>query len=122
MDTLTYLLKRNFQCFPKEHKVTQDTSFYHSIQYISEHAKEDLHVADVAEKFGYTPNYYSAIFKRNLGIPFRDFLNQCRISDFHRLKAENKGLSVEKLVEMCGFGSLNAYYRTERKLEQFKMN
>ena len=122
VDMLVYLLKKHFDYFPKEQRAKHERSFFDSVIYISDHCKEDLHVADVAAKFGYTPNYYSATFKRNLGISFRDFLNQCRISDFRRLRSENKGLSVEKLVELCGFGSLNAYYRTQRKLEQFQAN
>ena len=122
VDTLTYFLKRNYQALPKDKSIRQEAPFFASVQYISDHAKEDLHVADVAKKFGYTPNYYSSVFKKNLGISFRDFLNQCRISEFHRLRSENPGLSVEKLAEMCGFGSLNTYYRTEKKLEQFNTN
>jgi len=119
VDTLTYFLKRNYQVLPKEKGIRQETPLFASVRYISDHAKENLHVADVAQKFGYTPNYYSSIFKKTIGISFRDFLNQCRISELHRLRSEGKGLSVEKLIEMCGFGSLNAYYRTEKKLEQF---
>ena len=120
VDLLTYLLKKNFEHFPKEHKIKQEISFFESIRYISDHYREDLHVADIAAKFGYTPNYYSAVFKKNLGISFRDFLNQCRISECNRLKKENRGLPVEKLAELCGFGSLNAYYRAKKKLEQFE--
>ena len=119
VDTLTYLIQRNYQVLPKEKNVRQEASFFASVKYISDHSKENLHVSDVAQKFGYTPNYYSSLFKKTLGISFRDFLNQCRISELHRLKSENPGLSVEKLAQTCGFGSLNAYYRTERKLEQF---
>lgn len=119
VDILVYLLKRNFEHFPKDYQGKQANSFFDSVIYISDHAKENLHVADVAQKFGYTPNYYSSVFKKNVGISFRDFLNQCRISELHRLRSENPGLSVEKLAEMCGFGSLNTYYRTEKKLEQF---
>ena len=48
------------------------------LEYVKNHSELELTLPFVAEKFGYTPNYFSSLFNKLVGMSFNDYLNYIR--------------------------------------------
>ena len=81
------------------------------LRYISSNSDKPLTVEAVAAHFGYSPNYFSSIFKRMTNVTFREYLNFCRVASYRRLRERNDRISVIEAAEQCGFGSVKSLYR-----------
>lgn len=79
------------------------------LRYIGEHCGEPLSVRSLADRFGYTPNYFSALFNRYTAAHFRDYLGSVRLQKAEALRADGAGIGEAAL--QSGFLSPNTYYR-----------
>lgn len=61
-------------------KMKLSTVMQKAIDYIKKNYNKDLTVELAAEYVGKTPNYFSHIFKKELGISFTEYVNEIRIS------------------------------------------
>ena len=58
------------------------------VAYLGEHCTEPLHLPEVAQHFGMSPQYFCSFFKQHLGRPFVQHLNFLRIERASRLLRE----------------------------------
>lgn len=65
---------------------------------------------DAATEIGYDYAYISKLFKRKVGISFKQYVNNLRIIESKRL-LRSSAKSIEVIYEECGFGSLRAFDR-----------
>ena len=65
---------------------------------------------DAAASIGYDYAYVSKLFKRKVGISFRQYVNNLRIIESKRL-LRNSTMSIEEIAENCGFSSLRTFDR-----------
>ena len=79
-------------------------------QFIRQNYASDLNLSTVARKVGLSPGYFSAVFKKEMGIGFADFLNQCRIEQAKKL-LEETGLKVVAVSKSAGFSSPRYFSR-----------
>lgn len=86
------------------------------LRYIDENYGENITVASVAKKFGYTPNYFSSLFHRYTAVNFRRYLNRIRIKKAEEL--QKQGAGVIAAAQQCGFVSMNTYYRALAETER----
>lgn len=93
---------------PSSHRV-QD-----SMRYLFRHFREDVTLASVAEKSGYTPNYFSHLFHESCGIRFVDFLTQLRLN-YARTMLLTTTLPVSQIAQSSGFSSPSNFFRAFRK-------
>ena len=114
-DTLGYLMLEYYPHFPKTEPEEQSIMLLSALQYICEHCTERLRVEEVARKFGYSANYFSTAFNEFMGMSFPDYLNSCRMIEYTRVRREHSELSTSAAAQMCGFGSMNTFYRTLRR-------
>ena len=71
------------------------------LDYIEEHYREPLTLADLADEFGLSREYFSRIFHASLGMTFSDHLSRVRISHFyHDLSATDT--PVMELLDLHG--------------------
>jgi len=78
-----------------------------SIQYINEHFAEAISVMLIAEQAGFTPNYLSTLFKKEMGIGVINYVHQCRVERAKALIANTN----KKMHEIGGeVGFLNNSY------------
>ena len=87
------------------------------LRYIDENYGENLSVASVAKKFGYSPNYFSCLFHRYTDVNFRRYLNRIRIQKTEKL-LEKGDIGVIAAAQQCGFVSMNTYYRALAEQEK----
>lgn len=117
-DSLAYLMARHYPTAPRQEPERQSAVLLDAVKYICEHCTERLTVGEVAASFGYSANYFSTVFNEFMGASFNDYLNACRMIEFHKLHRSRPELSVSRAAEMCGFGSMNTFYRARERLER----
>ena len=81
-----------------------------SIQYISKKLTANLSVEEIAEKYGYTPEHYSRLFKRCFGITPMQYIISSRIDNAIHL-IQNEGMTVQSAAYRSGFNNASAFYR-----------
>ena len=78
--------------------------------YIHENFSMPLSVESVAKKFFFSANYFSRIFRKEIGVGFNAYLNCYRV-DKAREMLEETELSVGEIAFICGFGSISQFNR-----------
>lgn len=96
-------------------------------KYVSAHYKDKISLNAVARHIGYNKNYLSTLFNKTMEMTFSEYVNRYRLGRVMYEAQRNKGkTSMRWIVQECGFGSMETYYRTlhrykvlqERKMAQ----
>lgn len=85
-----------------------------AMRHLFRHFREDITLASLAEKSGYTPNHFSRLFHESCGIRFVDFLCRLRLN-YARTQLLTTDLSVSHIARISGFSSDSNFFRTFRK-------
>ena len=88
-----------------------DSFVSRTLGYLHSNFRSPVTVYDAATSAGYTPNYFSAIFKRHFGSPFVDYLKKMRLSYAKNLMLSGDASLTEIALE-SGFCSLSHFSRT----------
>lgn len=86
-----------------------------TLLYINENYEENISLEFLSKKFGYSKNYFSALFNKFAGMNLREYINQRRICEFERIRSINKEMPVYMAAQECGFTSLKTFYRAYGK-------
>lgn len=73
-------------------------------------------VSQLAQKYGYSPDYFSFLFKKSTNISLTSFINSVRIRSSKALLA-NFGVSIKEIAYSCGFSDEKYYMRVFKKSE-----
>ena len=84
------------------------------VGYLHAHFRESINVADAALIAGYTPNYFNTYFRKQMGVPFGEYLRQMRLNYAENLLRSGT-LSISEIAYESGFGSLSHFSRSFRK-------
>ncbi len=83
-------------------------------KYIDEHLSDiNLCVELLAEKAGYTPNYFAKIFKEITGVYINNYIRQMRINKAKLLLENN--CKIGEIPGMVGFANLSHFYVAFKK-------
>ena len=85
-------------------------------KYINSHLEDRLTLNEVAAVFGLSPNYLSALFKKNCGIGFSEYITQRKISLAKSLLLE-EGLKIYEVADQLGFESAFYFSKVFKKVE-----
>ncbi len=73
------------------------------VDYIDNHYRDcDISLKKIAAIFSYTEKYLSHLFKKNMNISFKAYINNLRIQYAYML-IENSEKSVSEIASMCGY-------------------
>lgn len=81
-----------------------------SLRYLFGHFTEDITLSKVASQSGYTPNYFSKVFRETCGTSFLEFLTTLRIN-YAKMLLLSTSLSTTAIAEKCGFRSSAGFFR-----------
>ena len=110
------LLGTMFEAYPSVQKADNGGSRIGEIlRYLDDNYSKNLTLASVSAQFGYSTNYFSALFNRFTGMHFRDYLNRLRVARADALL--RSGAKVGEVLASCGFESANTYYRARKRWE-----
>ena len=113
LDALLCLLRRTSRLQNEEKTKQGSPEIQRALAYLQEHFLEAPDLKTVAAFIGFHPAYFSALFKKALGIGYTEYLNHLRIAYAKSLLA--RGGSVSEVCFTCGFGSLSNFQHTFRK-------
>ncbi|SFB89923.1 helix-turn-helix transcriptional regulator [Ruminococcus albus] len=84
------------------------------VMWVRRNCHRRLTVADIAERFHYSPDYISALFRREMGDSLSAFLNNCRMELAKDLLSEGT-VSIKEVAYSCGFSDEKYFTRVFRK-------
>lgn len=88
--------------------VHSEDLFYKIFSYIS--SRDNCSMQDLSKHTGYNYMYLSKLFKKVAGIPFKQYINEHKISKAcHLLSTTDK--SIIEISEECGYNSLRSFNR-----------
>ncbi len=99
-----------------KHKTYKDHVVSSVQKYIGSHLEDRLTLNDVAAVFGLSPNYLSAIFKKNCGVGFSEYITQKKITLAKSLLLE-QGMKVYEVADRLGFESAFYFSKVFKKVE-----
>lgn len=109
-----YLLSLLLQEYPLVTPTALRLDIRRALDYIREHYNEPISMKSVAEKMGYSQEYFSGEFNKFVGMNFRSYLNKLRLEKARiLLTIGNK--NVTEVVEEVGFPNTVMYYRALKK-------
>ena len=86
------------------------------INYINDHYAEPLTLEDTAQKFGYSKECFSKLFKRTVGVNFLSFVNAIRAQKAVEMMNDPlKKHSTQEICAACGFNNAVSLYRNLKK-------
>ncbi len=105
---------------PKENSVPQalsqkDRIMQTAARYIKENCNKPLTLKEISDGFGFTPEYFSSIFKKAIGLNFIDYLNNMRVAMSFEFLV-NTDMPISKISEKCGFNDSNYFTIVFRKV------
>jgi len=83
--------------------------------HISMYPEENPDIHKLAEKYGYTPYYFSKKFRQEVGMSLRDFAAKEKVQRAKVLLTQNK-MSISDISEALGFNSQSYFGSVFRKL------
>lgn len=86
-----------------------------ALQYISKHLDQRISVAMLADQMCITPDHFSKIFKRIIGMPPCEYIQMKRIERAQTLLLTSH-MSVAEVAEKVGIGNLSQFSRLFSKL------
>lgn len=84
------------------------------LDYLDKNYLESITQEDLARQFDWNPSYLSQMFRKELGITYKEYINERKLKKAKELLAEGK-LSVEQIAELTGYGSVNYFYKIFKK-------
>lgn len=100
--------------FPFASKDTNNKArnlFMQTAQYVEEHYHEEVSLAFLADKYGYSLSYFSRTFNKYAGMNIREYINRRRIMQAVKIKKEYPKLAWCRVMSKVGFMSWNTFIR-----------
>lgn len=72
-------------------------------KYLTENFQKDISSQDMAEKFGFTPEYLGKIFKKHTGETPSKYVTRLRINEAKRLLISNPEMEIQMVGELVGY-------------------
>lgn len=80
------------------------------IDYIEENATQEINIAMLCEKFGYTAGHLCRKFKQTTGLPPMTYLKIYRLELAHK-KLKDPNANISEIASKCGFSDANYFSR-----------
>ncbi len=106
-------------CFLEEEEPSRNSPkwdrFQNTVLYINEHYMEDLSLEKVAKHCGVTREHFSRLFRKQVGLTFREYLTRIRLEHAYRLLVHTNDLVVNIALN-TGFPDLRGFNRKFKEM------
>ncbi|MDR9825869.1 AraC family transcriptional regulator [Vibrio sp. FNV 38] len=105
------------QIVPKssDTKSPQNSEIADIVQYIDENLPNQLQEEALAEKCHYSVTYFSKLFSKSMGVSFKDYLINKRISLAKEMLIEDKSAKIAVVAYQCGYKDVSYFSRIFKK-------
>ena len=83
--------------------------------YIDEHYSQPMTINELAAMYNLHPNYFSTIFRRQIGLSPRQYLTNLRLQKACRL-LQSSQLTVQETAAQVGYSDINNFIKNYRQL------
>ncbi len=90
----------------KQRKITSDI-----MKYIEENYNHDISLTDISEYFCISAGHISRLFKRDIGIGFKEHLDNLRIEEAKKLLSTTS-ITINRIAEKVGYNHARSFIRT----------
>ena len=90
------------ECLEKTEKKKYSHVVNEAISYVEKNYKQEISVKTISTELFITPNYFSQIFKSQIGMNFTDYLNKVRIEHAKKY-LKDSSMKVYEVAENCGY-------------------
>lgn len=120
---LCALILRHFPTQPADSpknvvKMPDITRVQNAIQYLQNHYTEEISLSDIARASGLSPYYFSRLFSKFTGIPFKGYLTRLRVEKAVHLIRANSQSMIDTALE-CGFNSVRTFNRAFKAVKGY---
>lgn len=84
------------------------------VKEIQEHYTENITLSDIAERYGFSVGYVSAMLKVELGLSFSEYITQKRMQKAKELLAD-QSLSIDTVAEKSGYNDYFYFTKVFKK-------
>ncbi|MDD5484261.1 MAG: AraC family transcriptional regulator [Kiritimatiellae bacterium] len=84
---------------------------------VEKHFQAGLRISAIAEKFGYSQGYLTAVFAKTMGIGLKHYILQRRIIEAKKILAQNPAVNVAAVSESLGFADNAVFERAFKMME-----
>lgn len=95
--------------------VGYDDPIYRVVEYVRVHSAEKIRLDQVAETAGFSPSYFSRVFKRKMGVSFSEYLNQVRI-DAAKSSLLATDRTLAEIARSTGFEDAGYFSRVFKRI------
>ena len=99
---LTRLITRYAGLVFEQADVKHKDILYDAINYMKQHLAERVTLEETARQVGFSPNYFSKVFKEEMGCTFSHYLSKLRIDRSKALLLVSK-LSIREICDAVGY-------------------
>lgn len=85
------------------------------LAWIEQHYKEEITLSEAAASVYLQANYFTTLFKKEMGIGFIQYLNQYRVEEACRLILLDNNMSFTQIAQETGFVSQRHFFATFKK-------
>ncbi|MBN2658941.1 MAG: PocR ligand-binding domain-containing protein [Spirochaetales bacterium] len=96
-------------------KVKHADAIYKSIQYLQEHYADKVTLEEVASAIYLSPAYFSKIFKEEMKITFKNYLNTLRI-ERSKVLMENRDIQLIDIAGLVGYEDQSYFSKVFKKI------
>ena len=94
---------------------TRDRLMQEAAGFIKENCHRQISLKDISDRIGFTPEYFSSLFKTAIGFNFVDYLNNMRVAKALSYLSESDK-SISEISEICGFNDSNYFAIVFKKI------
>ncbi|QNK40050.1 response regulator [Caproicibacter fermentans] len=105
----------------EEKRQTDTRPIRQAKQYIRQNFRSALTLEEVSGTVGFSPTYFSTLFKKETGSNFVDYLSEVRMEEAKRLLRETN-LNVAAVCEQVGYSDQKHFTKSFRKFTGLKPN
>lgn len=98
----------------RRERSARSASHYRRKALIQQHYQESLRLEDVSNAVGFNATYFSAMFKKETGQNFMDYLTELRMNKAKELLCGDE-CSVQDVAEQVGYRDLKYFSACSRK-------
>lgn len=91
------------------------TNFVDVVHYIANNVHKDLREEEAAALCHYSPTYFSKLFHRKVGMCFRDYVTDKRISLAKKMLLEEDSMKIAYIAYQCGYRDVSYFSRIFKK-------
>jgi len=119
LDTLCYLLSEAAETYMKLMFTENESGNPHirqALRYIADNYNQPITLESVSREIGLSPNHFSTLFRKNVGVSFREYLNHIRVEESKRLLLSTDYNMTDIAVAM-GFNDQSYYCKVFKQFE-----